>query len=143
MGFSQRWINWLSILLSSTSTQILLNGASGGRICHAWGLCQGDPLLPLLFVMAMDVLNAMFSKADVSGLLTPLMERAMKFRLFLYVDDLVIFLAPVQQDARVVCAVLELFTLSSVLCTNISKCMLTPIRCSDEEIALVQQIFPC
>jgi hypothetical protein len=93
--------------------------------------------------MAMDVLNAMFSKADVSGLLTPLMARAMKFKLFLYVDDLVIFLAPVQQDARVVCAMLELFTLSSVLCTNISKCMLTPIRCSDEEIALVQQIFPC
>jgi hypothetical protein len=105
MGFSQRWINWLSILFSWASTRILLNGSPGGRICHARGhsdLCQGDPLSPLLFVLTIDVLNTLFRRADDTGLLTPLQPRTMKFRVFLYADDLVIFLALVQQDARVV-----------------------------------------
>ena len=44
MGFSRRWINWMSMLFSSASTRIILNGAPGRRICHARGLRQGDPL---------------------------------------------------------------------------------------------------
>ena len=69
MGFSRRWINWISLLLSTASTRIILNGMPGRRICHARGLRQGDPLSPLLFVMAMEALNAMFRAADNLGLL--------------------------------------------------------------------------
>jgi hypothetical protein len=105
MGFSQPWINWLSILFSSASTRILLNGTPGGRICHAQGF---------------------------AWLLTPLQLGTMKYTVFLYADDMVIFLASVQQDARVVRTVLELFVSSSGLRTNISLCMLTPIRCGDQ-----------
>jgi hypothetical protein len=132
MGFSQRWINWLSILFSSASTRILLNGTPGGRICHAQGLRQGDPLALLLFILAMEVLHALFRRADEAGLLTPLQLGTMKYTVFLYADDMVIFLASVQQDARVVRTVLELFVSSSGLRTNISLCMLTPIRCGDQ-----------
>jgi hypothetical protein len=76
MGFSQCWINWLSILFSMESTRILLNGSPGGRICHAQGLRQGDPLSPLLFVLGTDVLNALFKHADNTRLLTPLQPRS-------------------------------------------------------------------
>lgn len=27
--------------------------------------------------------------------------------------------------------------------TNVEKCGATPIRCSDEMVAIVQQVFPC
>jgi hypothetical protein len=40
MGFSRRWINWISILLSTASTRILNNGHPGRRIYHARGLRQ-------------------------------------------------------------------------------------------------------
>ena len=49
LGFSRRWIDWISLILSTASTKIILNGSPGRRICHARGLRQGDPLSPLLF----------------------------------------------------------------------------------------------
>ena len=49
MGFSRRWLNWISLILSTASTKIILNGSPGRRICHARGLCQGDPLSQLFF----------------------------------------------------------------------------------------------
>ena len=64
MGFSRRWVNWISMILSSSSTRIICNGSPGRRICHARGLRQGDPLSPLLFDLAMEVLNALFKFAD-------------------------------------------------------------------------------
>jgi hypothetical protein len=38
LGFSRRWINWVSCLLSTASTIIIVNVYVGQRICHARGL---------------------------------------------------------------------------------------------------------
>lgn len=40
-------------------------------------------------------------------------------------------------------AILEIFVGASGLCMNASKCQLTPTRCSQDHIALVQHLFPC
>jgi hypothetical protein len=64
-------------------------------------------------------------------------------RVSLYADDLTVFLAPMEQDFRMVAVILEIFAGASGLQTNISKCQLTPIQCSKEQIQVVQQIFPC
>jgi len=50
MGFRMRWRNWISILLSSGSTRILLIGKPGLWVCHARGLWQGDPLVDVVRV---------------------------------------------------------------------------------------------
>lgn len=47
MGFGRRWRNWVSMILATSSTKILLNGQPRRRICHARGLRQGDPLSPV------------------------------------------------------------------------------------------------
>jgi len=38
--------DWVSAMLSSASTKVLVNGRLSRRICHARGLRQGDPLSP-------------------------------------------------------------------------------------------------
>lgn len=38
IGFPGRWISWITILLSTASTKVLVNGTSGRRIAHARGL---------------------------------------------------------------------------------------------------------
>ena len=75
LGFGQIWRDIICGLLTSSSTQVMLNGFPGQHIIHRRGLRQGDPLSPLLFILAMDVLVYMFSKAEEEGLLQQLSNR--------------------------------------------------------------------
>ena len=118
LGFSRRWVNWISIILSSVSTRVILNGAPGQRICHARGLRQGDPLSPLLFVLVMEVLNALLKLADEKGLMFALHPKVTE-RAFMYADDVVIFTSPVQQDLALIKAILQIFAGASGLQTNL------------------------
>jgi hypothetical protein len=142
MGFSRRWINWILILLSTGNTKILLNGQPGKRTCHARGLPQGNPLSPLLFVLAMETLNSFF-RLESRGIFSPLQAPAVRHSLSLYADDLVPFLSPTTQDIMLVRAALEAFAGASGLRTNIGKCHFTPIRCSQDEMDMMQRLFPC
>lgn len=68
MGFTRRWTNWISVLLSTASTKILINGNLSRWICHGHGLRQGDPLSPLLFILVMECLNKMMMRAEERNL---------------------------------------------------------------------------
>lgn len=143
MGFSRRWIDWIAILLSSANTKILLKGNAGKRICHGRGLRQGDPLSPMLFVLVMEALNALIRKADDLGLFNSLDVPTIKSRASLYADDLAVFFRPKQEDLRLMSVILDLFAAASGLHTNVNKCQVSPIRCTEEDLAAVLEHFPC
>jgi hypothetical protein len=54
-------------LFLSASTQISINGELTQRLFHKRRLCQGDPLSPLLFAIATDILAELFAMADRLG----------------------------------------------------------------------------
>ena len=129
-------------MLRTASTKVLVNGRPGNRICHARGLRQGDPLSPLLFVIVMELLNALIHEADRRAIFTPLPDK-IKHRASFYADDLVIFLSPNVNDFNNMRRILDLFAGASGLVTNVDKCIITPIRCSQSQIDAVRQVFPC
>jgi hypothetical protein len=131
--YTRHWRNWISAWLSTASTHVLLNGQPGNRIvCHARGLCQFDPLLPLLSVLTMEPLNAMFHLADGESFFTSLRSRAIHHRLSLYADDLVVFLAPTARGISLVRGIVDIFAITPIECT-----------CTEEQVALTLQLFPC
>jgi hypothetical protein len=63
MGFGDRFLKWIALLLYTANTKVLVNGMPEGRIHHARGLRQGDPTSPLLFVAGMEVMTALIERA--------------------------------------------------------------------------------
>jgi hypothetical protein len=66
-GFPLKWQNWIILLLSSSSSN-MLNGTRGQWINHSRGLRQGDPLSMFLFILAIDTLQFILEKATSEGL---------------------------------------------------------------------------
>src|SRR6185312_9808091 len=91
-GFPTRWTNWITSILATSTSRVLLNGIPLDPIPHDRGVRQGDPLSPLLFVLAIDPLPRLLSIATARGLLSKLRGRATRFRASLYADDAAIFI---------------------------------------------------
>jgi hypothetical protein len=75
LGFSVKWRDWIAALLGSASSKVLVNGQPTEGIRHARGLRQGDPLSPLLFILAIDPLQRIIEVAAQKGILEPILQR--------------------------------------------------------------------
>ena len=118
MGFELRWRAWVTTLLATTSSSVLLNGVRGKWFRHKTGLRQGDPLSPMLFILAMEPLQLMLKKATDEGLLTPICNRHAKLRISLFADDAAIFVNPTTEEVQVVDNILKAFGSATGLITN-------------------------
>jgi hypothetical protein len=70
LGFPERWIQWVETILQSGSSSIFLNGTPGKQFPCKRGVRQGDPLSPLLFVIAAEILQYIVNKAGANSTLT-------------------------------------------------------------------------
>jgi len=75
----------------------------------------------MLFILVMDVLGHMISKAANEGLLLPLSRWAFKHRVSMYADDVVLFLRPAAEDIGITMDILNLFGEATGLKTNLQK----------------------
>ena len=98
MGFPPRWRNWIALLLSSASSSCMLNGTQGPTIFHGCGFRQGDPLTPLLFILAIDPLHRLLEAAAEEEMIANLPGRGISMRISLYADDAVIFTNAVKEE---------------------------------------------
>jgi hypothetical protein len=142
-GFGSRWRGWISCLLRTSSTSILLNGVQGQRYRHRRGLRQGDPLSPMLFILAMEPLQRLLEVAASEGLLSPIRNRVARLRCSMYADDAAVFINPIKEEIQTVGGILDLFGRVSGLITNRGKCAVFPIRCDNMVLSDVMEGFQC
>jgi hypothetical protein len=145
LGFSDKWLAWTQKILETTSTSILLNGVLGKNIDCNRRVRQGDPLSPLLFVLAADLLQCILNKAHAQGLFQmPIPSRdGSGFPILQYADDTILIMRASQREMLCLKAILETFAQSTGLRVNHAKSCLVPLNLEKEQAENLAGVFGC
>lgn len=104
LGFGLKWRKWIfaCIFTSTACFPILINGSPHGFFVSSRGNHQGDPLSPLLFLIVMEVLCRMLSRATIGviyldSMSTSIAQPLWRSLIFFLADDTLI-MCDVDQD---------------------------------------------
>jgi len=144
-GFGRKWLKWMQVIFSSATSAVLLNGCPGKTIHCKRGLRQGDPLSPLLFVLAANFLQSLINKGKEMGLLNlPIpMETNKDFPIVQYADDTLIVAKGDTRQLLFLKSVINTFFEATGLKVNFRKSMMLPINITDERLDFLSKTFGC
>jgi hypothetical protein len=69
MGFVPCWIHLMMMCVTTRNYAMVINGKLCRHIITEWGLRQGDPISPYLFLLCAKSLSALLYKANRKGVL--------------------------------------------------------------------------
>lgn len=136
-------------IFSSGTSAVLLNGVPG-KVFHCLrGVRQGDPLSPLLFVLAADFLQTLLNAACSNGNLNlPIpLNHDLDFPILQYADDTLIFMQG-DSDQLIFLRVflrglLNTFGESTGLKVNYDKSFMVPINVQQDKFDELASSFGC
>jgi len=147
MGFGDKWIAWISRCISFVSYAVLINGSPSQFFSAFRGLRQGDPILPFLLLLVMEVFTRMLRAATTASLLARfsvgrLNETSINISHLLFADDTIIFYDNVCEQIVNLRGILIWFNVVSGLRVNLSKRSILPVGQVDN-IQLFAGVLGC
>ena len=144
LGFPDRWLQWIRLILNSGTSSILLNGVSGKKFKCKRGVRQGDPLSPLLFVLAAELLQYVVNDALHQGYLKlHLAQPTDDFPIVQYTDDTILIMEADVNQLIHLKGLLQSFATSTSLLVNYSKSSMIPINVHPKRLVVIASAFGC
>lgn len=142
-GFPQAWTSWLSSVLFSSKTAILLNDIPGNWINCQCGLRQGDPLSPYLFLLVADLLQQLIIKAFTPNSLCHPIDPSRPPAILQYADDTLIIARADSDAAETLQSILNDFADATRLTINFHKTTFLPMHTPAPTANAISATFNC
>lgn len=128
MGFGTRWISWIKECISTVRFSVLINRSPTGFFTSQRGLRQGDPISPVLFILAMEGLSNLLYTAKIKRWIRGFQvldreEENLEITHLQYADDTLVFCDAVKADCLVLRAIsyyLKLYQVSTIIGVKVS-----------------------
>lgn len=134
IGFGPRWRSWISTMLASASLRFLLNGIPGRPIKHKRSLRQGNPLSPMLFILAIGPLQRILRKALIDQVIQPALTGNTQAAISMYADDTAIFVQPKHEELQALHQILQTLGQAAGLRVNLTKTDVYTINCDQIDL---------
>jgi hypothetical protein len=118
----------------------------GGKPFHCKrGVRQGDPLSPLLFVLAADLLESIINRAWQEGILNHPLTNVFDdfYPIIQYADDTLLILLADAKQLFILKGLLRGFSDSTGLNVNFQKSCLLPVNLSEDKLNHLALTFGC
>ncbi|XP_050211464.1 uncharacterized protein LOC126661653 [Mercurialis annua] len=145
MNFPKLWIDWISLLFNSSQLSVLVSGSPTHNFFMGKGVREGDPISPMLFVLAVEGLKALFDKAishsfidgvHIDGYPDPV-------SILQFADDTLIFIPNDMNMIVNLLRILRCFEKVSSLHINYKKSSILGVNVDDASLQMAASILNC
>lgn len=144
MKFGLKWISWIYVCISNNSIFVLIKRSPTKDFKIEWRLCQGDSLLPFLFIITAEGITELLRNVCSSSCFSPfIVVENLSFELLQYIDDTIIMGKAYRENIWELESFLRVIELASDLSVNLHNSKILGLNVGSDFLQDASDFLSC